>query len=124
MISYSTNWMGPVSMEWFRERGLTETVREVLDKDQKYGKLKKGDVWEYEVITENYAAGRIDIRDDTKYGYDGWNEYGLPPMRTEDWNALSEFLWDFETEELLSFEDLIAQFEKHYGKKIRWIENE
>ena len=30
MITYSTNMMGPVSMSWYRERGLTKTVREVL----------------------------------------------------------------------------------------------
>jgi hypothetical protein len=25
MIIYSTNWMGPISMSWFRDRGLTYT---------------------------------------------------------------------------------------------------
>ena len=122
MISYSTNWMGPVNMDWFRERGLTKTVREVLEEDQVFGKLKKGEVFEYEEITENYSAGRIDIRDDTKHGYDGWDEYSLSPMRTEDWNALSDYLWDLTTEELLPYDTLIEQFEEHYGKKIRWME--
>ncbi len=116
--------MGPVSMDWFRERGLTKTVREVLEEDQKFGKLKKGDVWEYEDITTYYSAGRIDIRDSTKEGYDGWHEYGVAPMHGEDWNALSDFLWDFESEDLIPYEELIEQFESHYGKKIRWMENE
>ena len=31
MISYSTNMMGPVSMQWYVERGLTKKVIDVLD---------------------------------------------------------------------------------------------
>jgi len=98
MITYSTNWMGPISLRWYEERGLSNTA-----------------------IT--YSAGRIDIRDDSKSGYDGWDEYSLPPMRTEDWNALSDYLWDLTTEELLSYNELILQFETHYGKKIRWADD-
>ena len=51
MITYSTNWMGPISTHWYRERGLVEN----------------------ENITTYYCAGRIDIRDDSKCGYDGWD---------------------------------------------------
>ena len=93
MITYSTNWMGPISVQWIQEHG------------------------------EGWSGGRIDIRDDTKHGYDGWDEYSLPPMRTEDWNALSDYLWDLTTEELLSYNELILQFETHYGKKIRWADD-
>ena len=92
MVTYSTNWMGPINECWI----------------SKYG-------------TE-WSAGRIDIRDDTKHGYDGWDEYSVAPMRTEDWNALSDYLWDLTTEELLSYNDLIEQFETHYGKRIRWAD--
>jgi len=91
MITYSTNWMGPINMQWIEEHG---------------------DCW---------SAGRIDIRDSSKEGYDGWNEYGLPPMHTEDWNKLSDYLWELKTETLLSYEELIQSFEEHYGKKIRWM---
>ena len=102
MISYSTNWMGPVSLKWYEERGLLEE--------------------DGVTPTIQYSAGRIDIRDDTKHGYDGWYEYGVAPMHSEDWNALSDYLWDFTTEELLPYDTLIEQFETHYGKKIRWAE--
>ena len=91
MITYSTNWMGPINQKWIEEHG---------------------DYW---------SAGRIDIRDDTKQGYDGWNEYAIPPMHTEDWNKLSDYLWELETETLLSYDELIQSFEEHYGKKIRWM---
>lgn len=120
MITYNTNWMGPVSMAWYRERGLTRQVSEVLEKDQAFGFFKAGDTWTYEDITEPYACGRIDIRDSSKEGYDGWDEYDLEPMHSEDWNALSEYLWDLTTETQLSYDELIAGFEEHYGKKIRW----
>ena len=125
MISYSTNWMGPVNMNWYRERGLTRKVSKVLEEGKVfYPKgLGPGDVWEYDEITTQYSAGRIDIRDDTKEGYDGWYEYGVEPMHGEDWNALSDYLWDLTTEELLSYNKLIEQFETHYGKKIRWADD-
>lgn len=102
MITYSTNWMGPINLKWYRERGLLE-ANGVTPKIQ-------------------YSAGRIDIRDDSKPGYEGWNEYGVEPMHGEDWNALSDYLWDLTTEELLPYNTLIEQFEEHYGKKIRWAE--
>jgi len=93
-------------MNWYRERGLTETVEHATDT--------------IEEITTYYSAGRIDIRDDTKHGYDGWHEYSLPPMHGEDWNDFSDWLDDLTTEELLSYNKLIEQFEAHRGKKIRW----
>jgi len=124
MISYSTNWMGPVSMEWFRERGLTEKVTQVITEDSvlvELGRRDVGDLLEYDEVTTYYSGGRIDI-----YGVPGEHypmEYGLAPMHGEDWNALSDWLDDFETEELVPFEELIKQFEADYGKRIRWAED-
>ena len=125
MISYSTNWMGPINMNWYRERGLTKKVSKVLEEGQVfYPKgLGPGDVWEYDEITTQYSAGRIDIRDSSKNGYDGWNEYSVEPMHGEDWNALGDWLWDFVSEELIPYKELIAMFEEQYGKKIRWADN-
>jgi len=103
MITYSTNWMGPVNLHWYEERGLLEA--------------------DGVTPTIRYSAGRIDIRDDTKEGYDGWDEYSVAPMHGEDWNALGDYLWDLTTEELLSYNTLIEQFETHYGKRIRWADD-
>jgi hypothetical protein len=88
MITYSTNWMGPINAKWIEEHG---------------------DCW---------AAGRIDIYGvpDEPYPI----EYGLPVMNIIDWEDFSEWLDDLETEELLSFDELIAQFEQTVGKKIQW----
>ena len=103
MITYSTNWMGPVNLRWYEERGL-------LEADGVTPKI-------------TYSAGRIDIRDSSKHGYDGWYEYSVAPMHGEDWNALGDYLWDLTTEELLSYNTLIEQFETHYGKRIRWADD-
>ena len=124
MISYSTNWCGPVSMEWFRERGLTEKVTKVVTEDSvlvELGRKNVGDVWEYDEVTTYYSAGRIDI-----YGVPGEHyplEYGLAPMHGEDWNALSDWLNTVDTNTQWSYEDLIANFERFYGTKIRWAED-
>ncbi len=94
MITYSTNWMGPINENWIAKHGT------------------------------GWCAGRIDIRDDSKEGYDGWHEYSLPPMNVVDWEDLSEWLDELETEELLSFHDLIEQFEHTVGKKIKWCKED
>lgn len=102
-VTYSTNWMGPISLSWYKERGL----------------LEEGSV----EPTTYYSAGRIDIRglDEEKY-WSGWSEYSLPAMHGEDWNALSYWLDKLKTEEQVSYDELIADFEVYYGKKIRWME--
>ena len=121
-VTYSTNWMGPANMDWYRKRGLTHQVSKVLEKDQRIGNLKAGDTWTYDEIAVHYACGRIDIRglDHTKY-WNGWDEYSLAPMHGEDWNALSDWLDNLTTEYQLGYNELIEQFEQQYGKKIRWM---
>lgn len=124
MVTYSTNWMGPVSMKWYSDRGLTQEVSVVLEEDQRFGDLKAGDTWTYDEITTHYACGRIDIRglDPEKY-WNGWDEYSLSPMHGEDWNALSDFLDKLSGEKVVPYESLIMLFEAQYGKKIRWADD-
>lgn len=121
-FTYSTNWMGPISMDWYHKRGLVKHVWKKVDSEfvANLRRLDIGDSYMIEEITTHYAGGRIDIRDDSKEGYAGWNEYAVAPMHAEDWNALGDWLWDLETEELWAYEKLISAFEEHYGKKIRW----
>ena len=123
MITYSVNFMGPISMSWYRERGLTRKLTRVIEKDEFLscaGGYQVGDVLEYDEITTHYCGGRIDIRDDTKEGYDGWDEYSLPIMHGEDWNDFGDWLESFQTHDLWSFDDIIAQYEDISGRKIRW----
>lgn len=97
-VTYSTNMMGPWHTQWYVERGLTE----------------------YDEITTYYAGGRIDIRDDTKQGYDGWDEYSVAPMHVEDWNKFGDWLWNMQTEELWSYDKLIEHFQYYNKAEIRW----
>lgn len=123
MISYSTNWMGPLQAKWYEERGLMEQITKTAESEfvaSLWG-IGVGDAYTVSHPTTIYSGGRIDI-----YGlppdeyYAGTSEYGLPIMCGEDWNALSDWLEDFASEELLSYDELIETFEKHYGRKIRW----
>ena len=93
--------MGPISLDWFRKRGL----------------LEEGSV----EPTTYYSGGRIDIRGlDPEEHYNGWGEYSLDVMHGEDWNALSDWLDKQADETVRSYDRLISDFEKDYGRKIRW----
>jgi hypothetical protein len=132
MITYSTNWMGPISIDWFRERGLTEmvtlTVKSELQRDilrKSRPEIEIGDTFERETITTHYGGGRIDIRGlDTSEFYNGWGEYSLPIMHGEDYNALSDWLDEQEDETVRNYDELICDFEREYGKLIRWADDE
>jgi len=134
-VSYFLNWMGPVTMTWYEERGLTHTVERVVESELirdtlrnspklKYPDIEVGDTYEITEIHTNYSAGRIDIRDSSKEGYEAWREYAVPPMRSEDWNRLSDWLWGFETKTVWSYEKLILAFECNVLERdIRWWED-
>ena len=95
MIEYSTNLMGPINEYWYQEKN-----------------LKVGTA----------AAGRIDIYglDETEY-YGGMSEYDLPPMSRESWEQFSDWLEEFETEQLWSAHALFNEFEKQTGYTIEWL---
>lgn len=114
MITYSTNWMGPVATRWYDERNIPFVMKETSGKH-----LPK---FEYKEYLYEYSCGRIDIRDDTKLGYDGWDEYSVAPMRTEDWNAFTDWLYNMQTEELWSYEKLIEHFQYYNKADIRWAD--
>jgi hypothetical protein len=125
MITYSTNYMGPISMDWFRKRGLTKHVQKKVQSEfvANMRGVDIGESYTIEEITTNYAGGRIDIRGlDEEEFYNGWDEYGLPIMHGEDWNALSDWLDEQIDETVRSYDELINDFENQYGKKIRWKE--
>jgi hypothetical protein len=94
MISYSTNWMGPVNKKWYEDRNL--------------------ELW-------SYAAGRIDCRggDLGVYG----DEIGLPPMLNQDWARLDKWLDTFKTDTLWTLPQLVEEFEKT-NPKITWANDE
>ena len=116
MISYSTNWMGPINMDWFKKRGLTETLTKTLTEDSKFSDKKKGDILTYDEVTTYYAGGRIDVYGtDDPYG----TELGLDVMHGEDYNKFSNWLDDFKTETIWTFAQIVEEYQKT-NPKIRW----
>jgi hypothetical protein len=114
MISYSTNWMGPIATRWYEDRNIPfewkETSGKIFEKTR------------YRHYLESYSCGRIDIYGlDEKEHWCGRSEYGVAPMRTEDWNAFSDWLDTLDTYELTTYKDLIDQFEHYHGTSIRWF---
>lgn len=123
-VRYSTNWMGPISLDWFRDRGLTKRVTKVLDKDSPISDKKKGDVVEFDEIVESYSAGRLDFwnPNDPESMYP--DEMGVPPMRSEDWNTFSDWLHTFRSDGVLSLKEIVAEYEKTNPPIRWWVEND
>ena len=100
MISYSTNFMGPVTLRWyiehnipFKEDGVTPTIP--------------------------YAGGRIDIYGtDSLYG----EEIGLPIMRADHWNSFSTWLDNYKTIEVKTFEAILEAYYKAGHPIIVWAD--
>lgn len=116
MVHYSTNWMGPISTKWYEDRDVPFEMRETSGKILPKAKYKH--------FLKSYSCGRIDIyglNEEEHWG--GKSEYGLGVMETESWNILSDFLDDYESSDLISYDDLINHFETKSGHKIKWLES-
>ena len=97
MISYSTNWMGPVSTKWYEDRNIPEGI--------------------------DYSGGRIDIYGlDEEEHWGGKSEYDVRPMRTEDWNDFGDWLDHINCKFLVKLDTLIHLFEITHKRKIRWAD--
>jgi len=111
--------MGPISTQWYKDRGLVKRVSKILTEDSPLIGRKAGEVFEYDEITESYSAGRIDVYGTgDPYGY----EIGLNLMHSDDWNRFSRWLETFETDDVWKLEDLVMFYEKA-NPKIRWYED-
>lgn len=111
IIRYSTNWMGPISMQWFRDRGLTRKqpcrYSDILQK------------WiEPEEVTEMWMGGRIDI-----YGSDYQTEIALPIMSAESWDDFSHWLNQYSSETQKTLDELVQAFYNDTNKRIRWYDS-
>lgn len=94
MITYSNNFMGPVS-SWYEKNG--------LDPDK--------DFW---------AGGRIDVYGT---GDMFTQEIGLPIMHEDDFKAFSWWIREMQTDTPWTLDKLVEHFQYWYGKEIRWYEN-
>jgi len=70
---------------------------------------------------EGWSTGRIDCSG-TGLGPYG-DELSLSPMKSEDWGRFGDWLWDFETNELWTLQQLVTEYEKT-NPTITWLKNE
>jgi hypothetical protein len=117
MITYSTNWMGPASLNWYRERGLTQTETKIATQNTMFYAI--GETYTSESITTSYSCGRIDVRGIPDEPYT--DEIGVPPMLTSDWQRFGVWLDDIQTMSVWSLENLVAAYEQH-NPKITWAD--
>lgn len=110
MITYSTNWMGPVSLQWYEDRNLT-TIKTVMVKDQ---------LVETVDIVQHWCGGRIDVRGEGLGPYG--DEIGLPIMRGDSWRAFSDWLDTFETDDVWTLAQIVELYERK-NPKIIWAKD-
>ena len=122
MITYSTNMMGPYSLDWYRDRGLMVKTTKVVNAPLLAELLKKpiGTSYEVEEVTTSYACGRIDVYGlDEKEYYCGKSEIAVPPMHIDDWYYFSDWLDEFSTDTPWTLVELVEEYEQE-NPKIRW----
>lgn len=108
--------MGPVSLQWYRDRGLTKTETHVATTDTMH--YNTGDTYTAETITKHFSCGRIDVRGipDEPYG----DEIGVPPMLSADWRAFGDWLDTVQTMSVWSLKNLVEAYEHQTHNTIRW----
>ncbi len=102
--------MGPASMGWYRDRGLTQTKTQIATENTMFTTV--GEPFTSERITTHYSSGRID----TNVG----EEIYVPPMLSSDWHSFSEWLKDVETMAVWSLENLEVAYNHRHQQPIRW----
>lgn len=108
--------MGPVSMQWYRDRGLTLAETKVADADTMF--YNTGDTYTAETITQHYSCGRIDVHNVPGEPYG--DEIGVPPMRSEDWRRFGDWLDTVQTVSVWTLQDLVDAYEHQTNTKITW----
>lgn len=116
-IRYSTNWMGVVNLQWYRDRGLTKRVTKTLTENSKLTGRKAGESFEYDEIIQSYSCGRIDCRGDGLGDYG--EELGIGPMKNESWTQFGNWLDTVKTDNLLTLDQLVEMYERD-NPKIEW----
>lgn len=110
MISYSTNWMGPVSLNWYEDRNLVTIKTEMI----------QGQLIETKDITQRWSGGRIDVHGEGLGPYG--DEIGLPVMRNDCYRQFSGWLSTFQTDDVWTLTQLVEFYEKS-NPKIIWAKD-
>lgn len=64
----------------------------------------------------DWSAGRMD----TDHGSPHTDEIGVPVMKTEDWDRLSQWLRTYTSVGLKTLDEIVIDFENQTGASIRW----
>ena len=107
--------MGPVSLNWYRQRGLTLTETKIATENTMFTTI--GEPFTSETITTHYSTGRIDVRGIPGEPYG--DEIGVPPMLSTDWRLFSTWLDTVETASVWSLDNLVTAYEQH-NPTITW----
>jgi len=107
--------MGPVSLSWYRTRGLTQTETKVATENTMFTTV--GESFTSESITTHYSCGRIDVHNVPGEPYG--DEINLPPMLSTDWAMFSNWLDTIETASVWSLNNLVEAYQQH-NPKITW----
>jgi len=111
--------MGPVSLGWYRTRGLTQTKQHVGEHDCML--YKAGEAFTSESITTHYSCGRLDVHGVPGEPYG--DEINVPPMLSTDWALFGNWLDTVETASVWSLKDLVTAYQQH-NPPITWDTHE
>jgi hypothetical protein len=107
--------MGPVSMGWYRTRGLTQKQTKTATENTMFTTI--GEPFTSESITTHYSCGRIDVHNVPNEPYG--DEINVPPMLSTDWALFSNWLDTVETMSVWTLADLVTAYEQH-NPPITW----
>lgn len=120
MWSYNTNVMGPYGLWWYEENNIPW---DIIIVNNRFTKFKDVERKKYKEV---YYGGRIDTYCDNTDDPD-WDYYmpelSLPIMSSENFARFDNWLDNFKSEKLLSFEDLKILFEKDNGELVLFKEH-
>ena len=100
--------MGPVSINWYRDRGLTRTEHHVGEHDCML--YSAGEAFTSETITTHYSCGRIDVHNVPNEPYG--DEINVPPMLSTDWALFGNWLETVKTMSVWTLQDLVTAYER------------
>ncbi len=109
------NWMGPVSLQWYRDRGLTRVEHKVATEDSML--YNHSEHYTSETITTHYSCGRIDVHNVPHEPYG--DEINVPPMLSTDWALFSNWLETVKTMSTWTLADLVTAYQQH-NPPITW----
>jgi hypothetical protein len=108
--------MGPISFDWYRQRGLVKLEEHVQEEEHKYLDRRAGESYYLELITQSYSCGRIDVAGTSDV--DGM-EIAVPAMFSEDWARFGRWLDTLETDDVWMLDQLVELYERN-NPPITW----